>query len=135
MLGNAFGVVASNEEELISTSVHILRAGYQAWIVKYRKEHPGEQRNCTEVPNISPKTLGVKGQYQLKTKAMMTRPLVPFTIYLLAKFKDKIPNQLAVQAAGQALENLLVTFRVEGHIATSAAHQAWSKSVFQVFTS
>ena len=113
-LGNAWQVPASGEKEMVHLSIGLLRAEYHRWIKRYRKNHPEEAKSITEVPNISRKILGEQGKYELKTKAMMTRSLVPFSIYLLNKFPRVIEHQSAIRAAGESLERLIVLCRVDG---------------------
>ena len=108
---NVWNVDASNEDELLSLSLHLLRSALFAWYPRYRAAYPLEASTLTEVPDITPKTLGPKHKFLLKTKAAMTRPLVPFTVDLLKKHPGKIPNQRALQTVGESLDELLSLMR------------------------
>lgn len=117
ILGNVFGLTISNEEELIELSVHRLRAEYFAWVGPYRRAHPELERSFTQLPDLTPKTLGPKvAAFILKTKAAMTRPLVPFTLMLLQKYPDKFLGQAATAAAGGAMDRILTILREAGPV-------------------
>ena len=121
---NAWQVPATNEEELFIFSVHRLRADLFGWYPAYRRARPEEMNTMTELPDVTPKTLGPKGAYLLKTKAAMTRPLVPFTVDLLKKMlPNNIPGQSGLQAAGESLDRLLVLLRQSPRVPNSSTTQ------------
>jgi hypothetical protein len=119
---NAFRVVATGEDELISLSVHRLRAQLFEFYPRYRKQDP-EHSTLTELSDLSMKTLGPKNAYMLKTKAAMTRPLLPFSVELLRRFGGDLPGNKALHAAGVALNKLLLALRSEPDVPSPGAVQ------------
>ena len=114
ILADGFGTGATSEPELLRLSVSCLRRLYAPWLRGWRTANPGERRSSTEVPHIGVSTLGGKLGHQLKMKAMMTRPLVPFTVHLLTTHPGKIASQVRMVAAGEALEKLIRLTRLRG---------------------
>ena len=108
---NARGVMASNEEELFSLSVHRLRSDLFHWYPVHRARRPDEVNAMTQLTYLTPKTLGPKGSNLLKAKAAMTRPLVPFTTHLLTTMPNKAPHQVALLTGGEALDKILVLLK------------------------
>ena len=128
ILGDAFKAHAPNEEELILLSVNRLRGELFAFYPGYRRENP-DHSTLTEVSDLTVQTLGPKGSYLLKTKAAMTRPLVPFTNMLLRKMPGSIPDQNALLLAGESLDRLLRIFRGQSDTINPSALQdhIWTK--------
>ena len=127
-LANAFGTNSSNEDELLRQSVQCLANMYHAWLPSWKKEHPEEERSATEVPEITMKTLGPKGSYLLKAKAMMTRPLLPFTLWVLQRYPGKFEGQAACKDAGVALEGFLGALRkIPAVVSILSAQALWEK--------
>jgi hypothetical protein len=122
VMSNAFKVRATNEDELISMSVSRLRALLFDFYPRYRRLHT-DHSTLTELSDLTVKTLGPKGSYLLKTKAAMTRPLVPFTVEVLQRFGDSLPQRSALHAAGKALNQVLLTLRAKPEIVAPAAIQ------------
>jgi len=119
---NAWSVTATNEEELIVLSVHRLRADLYAWYPSYTFGEGGP--NATKLSDLSLKTLGPKGAYMLKTKGAMTRPLVPFCIYLLRRYNGILANHAAALKTGEALDRILVVLKGQSHVVSATAIQA-----------
>jgi hypothetical protein len=129
---NAFKVSAANDEEMLMLTVRRLRARLFAFYPIYKAENP-EHSSLTELSDMPVKTLGPRGAYLLKTKAAMTRPLVPFTNRLLRELTDVIPHQKVVLAAGESLDRLLIVLRGETDIITPVAFQELSPNKLGVF--
>ena len=122
ILRNAFDVDAVNKDELIVLSVGKMRAKLFAFYPAYRAENP-EHSTLTELSDLSVKTLGPEGLYLLKTKAAMTRPLVPFTTRLLREIGKKIPNHRPLLRVGESLDRMLRVMREKTTIMRPTAVQ------------
>lgn len=112
LLRNAWKVNATSQDMRLTLGVQRLRAELFGWYPTFRRDWPGEEK-CTEVSDFSLKHLGPEGAFQLKTKAAMTRPLLPFCVLLLRKYEDVLPQQAGLRAAGEALDSFLVLMEAE----------------------
>ena len=90
-MNNGLKVNYKGEAELLEASIRRIAAEYHVWFAQYKLENIEESRSMTEVPDLCRGSLGVKGRYTLKVKAMATRALVPFTLHLLRKFGTCLP--------------------------------------------
>jgi hypothetical protein len=122
ILANSFKVRATGEDELIALSAGRVRALLFEFYPRYKRLDP-DHSTLTELNDFSVKTLGPKGAYVLKTKAAMTRPLVPFTLELLQKFGGSLPHQAALHAGGTALNRILLVMRAHADVMPSSAVQ------------
>ena len=87
----------------------------------------------TEVPWISRAILGEKGKFNLKCKAMQTRALVPFSIYLLEKFGAGFDRTSVALTVGRSLERLIVLMRLGDGKVSGPTYQV-SSALSQVST-
>lgn len=104
---NVWQIVSDSEEQRLAQSIPRLRSELLSFYPVFRNKWAGEQ-SATQISDLSMKTLGVKGRYELKTKGSMTRPLVPFSVVLLKKFAGVLPRHDELVATGEALDRMLV---------------------------
>ena len=123
-LSNSFGLVGPTENELVSRSVDVIRLELFRWYKTYRRQSH-DHALLTELEDLQVKHLGDKGNLTLKVKGAATRPLLPFTLWLLRNLP--MPRRLSQQddllRAGDGLEKLLLLLRREGDVLSAEALQ------------
>lgn len=108
-------------EERLQASCLMLQTNLHTWCRRRRQTHP--QERFTEVQDITPNMLGLRGQQRLGLKGGETKTYMQFMQHCLAQFSGQIENGQHMLTGGQALLDHIDVMKQSGRKFTAAQQQ------------
>ena len=118
---DCFAVGANNQEVSASLSVQRIHKDLGSWCRQQKHMYP--DKPVYEIQHLDLKTLGPRAQPSLSAKAAETGTLLGFTVDLVTKFRNHLPEGGRLLSAGQALLKYLEITRKHGQHLPAAARQ------------
>ena len=133
VLRNVLGYPGESLEQRLPLSVLRIRNELWAWYPKWRREHPGD--DITQLGDLTPAMLGSRSDPKWATKAMETKGIIPFCIYMLSAHASAIgaPWVDVLLGIGNAFERYISLLRQEPFVVLAAATQEMYDSFLRLF--